>query len=150
MISGVVMRIWLGLALALAVGQPCAAERVKVELPSPLASTPLPSGTKTAPVSLTRLAANIAPGTPWAAENRSIYFMAPCVGEGEVSIWEEANNKIASKDSFDRIFRGALKDAGFNAGGDPQISSRTRHRPIFRSEPSSRTFATRAATTSRW
>lgn len=99
--------------------QPSVAQRVKVDLPPPLTAAPAPTGAATKPISLTRLAANIAPGTPWAAENQSPYFMAPCIGEGEVALWNESSNKIEQKDPFERVFREELKTAGFKSGSDP-------------------------------
>lgn len=113
------MRLVLGIGLALAMTSPVSAQRVKLVPPPPLAAKPAPPATQVRPVSLTRLAANIAPGTPWAAENTSPYYMVPCVGEGDVSVWQESYNKISSLDAFDRIFRDELAAAGLQISGDP-------------------------------
>lgn len=113
------MRGWLGVALAFALVGSSAAQGLKVDPPPPITPTPLSPDTKTKPVSLTRLAANIAPGARWLEETKSPYFMVPCVSTGDVTLWVEANNKIDGIETFDRIFRDQLKGQGFRTAGDP-------------------------------
>lgn len=113
------MRGLLGIALAFALVGSSAAQGVKADPPSPITPRPLSPDAKTKPVSLARLAANIAPGTRWAEEMKSPYFMVPCVSSGDVSLWREADNKIGGIETFDRIFRDQLKGLGFRTAGDP-------------------------------
>lgn len=110
------MRGLLGLAFALALAGSAAAENITVIVPPRLALEPLPSGSKTQALSLTRVAANIPPGTAWNANGGEL---AGLCTHYEVEHWVEGNNKIAAIDTFDRIFREELKAEGFSAGGDP-------------------------------
>ena len=89
-----------------------------MEVPPAIVVQPLPTNAKAKPVSLTRIAADIAPGTPWVDFNTTP-LMVPCIGSGDVARWTEADNKITAIETFDRIFRQELKVAGFHAGGDP-------------------------------
>ena len=113
------MRALIGVVLSLAIAAPAAAQGLKVTVPDPVAIPALPAGTKVQAVSLTRLAANIAPGTAWEEDQRAPYFMLPCVSAGELSYWKEANNSITALQTFDRVFRDELKKAGLKVGGDP-------------------------------
>ena len=116
------MRVVLGMIAALALGSACQAMGVDVVLPPPVASSPLPTGIKARPVSLTRIAANIAPGTPWADEAMlSGAIPMPCVLDrgSQVSLWKETNNTIRVTDTWQRVFRDELVAAGFSASGDP-------------------------------
>ena len=108
------------LIAALVVAGPCWA--VDVILPPAVSPSPLPPGAKAKPVSLTRIAANIAPGTPWADEAiLSGPVPMPCgLDRGvQVSLWKEANNTIQLTDTWERVFRQELTAAGFTASGDP-------------------------------
>ena len=95
------------------------AQSVEVVLPPPLKAEPLASGVQVQPVSLTRLAGNIAAGTPWFQEASPPYFLMPCILTEKPIRWSEADNKIGGFEAFERIFRDELKKAGFRAGGDP-------------------------------
>jgi S1-C subfamily serine protease len=108
----------IGAAMAAVLAASAAAETVHVVVAPPVSVTPLPADANPRPVALTRFAANIPPGTPWRDDARSPYFMVPCV-DGRVSLWDERDNKAAGFDSFERIFREELKDAGFRNGSDP-------------------------------
>lgn len=111
------MRWVLGFAMACAVFGPGAAQTFKVTVPPPAAVSPLPVDANPQPINLTRVAANIRPGTPW-GEVTSGPFPLPCTRD-RLLHWEEANNSIASAESFDRIFREELAAAGFRSSGDP-------------------------------
>ena len=96
-----------------------AAAAIEVTVPPAVIAAPLPADAKSRPVSLTRLAANISPGTPWRQDTQSPYFMVPCAVTTELRRWTEDDNKIGSIDVFDRIFRDEIRTAGFRAGNDP-------------------------------
>jgi len=114
---GRTMRWILGLGLALTVtGSAAAAESVKVELPSPITVAPLPAGAKAHPISLTRVAANMAPGTAWSDITLDNMI---CGLNREIGYWKESNNQIGSLSSFDRSFNEVLKASGFVGGRDP-------------------------------
>jgi serine protease Do len=114
------MRWIVGLGLALALAGPAAADGVTINMPEAAASpAPFPVGTKIRPVSLTRVAADIAPGTPWREADGPVYFFTPCIGKGEPDRWREGDNKVREITSFARLFRQELGTAGLQAAGDP-------------------------------
>jgi serine protease Do len=113
------MRWIIGAIVALLVAGPCTAESLKVVVPEPITTPPPPSGASVRSVSLTRVAANIAPGTAWRESTGSPYFFVPCLTAGDIDRWQEADNKVTSIETFERIFRTELGAAGFRAGGDP-------------------------------
>ena len=89
------------------------ASGLKVDMPPPVTVPSLPSGTKVQAVTLTRMAADIAPGTPWLEE--AVGF--GCSG-AQTTYWKESNNRI-SLTSFERVYREQLSSAGFVGGRDP-------------------------------
>jgi serine protease Do len=114
------MRWILGAGLALGLAGSAAADGVTIVMPEPVvAATPFPVGTKVRQVSLTRVAADIAPGTPWREADSPVYFFTPCISKGEPDRWREADNKVGEIVSFARLFRQELGTAGFQAAGDP-------------------------------
>ena len=68
------MRLALGFVLALALAGPCLAG-IEVVVPAPVQVTPLDPGAKPQPVSLTRMAANIPAGQPWARSGPVAFFI---------------------------------------------------------------------------
>jgi S1-C subfamily serine protease len=116
------MRAVLGFMVTLMLAGPCKAATVEVVVPPPVSPAPLPVGVKPRPISLTRIAANIPPGTPWADEALvGGPVPLPCgLDRGvQVSLWKEADNRIESIETWDRVLRQELTLAGFRAGGDP-------------------------------
>jgi S1-C subfamily serine protease len=104
--------------MALVLAGPAMAQNLTVTPPPPITASPLPAGFTAQPVALTRIAANIAPGTPY-QQIGAPPFAAACPMFGEIRYWKEADNKVTNLESFDRIFREELKGAGFRADGDP-------------------------------
>jgi S1-C subfamily serine protease len=86
---------------------------LKINVPPPIAVPELPAGTKVQPVSLTRIAANIAPGTAWLEETAGLACLV-----SQTTYWKESNNRVGLS-SFERVFRDQMASVGFNAGKDP-------------------------------
>lgn len=117
-VGGIEVRIVVGICLAWAAAGACQAQAIVVDVPAAVVVAPLPTEAKPKAVSLTRIAANIAPGTMWLDEQMSPYYMVPCVGGGDKTAWKESNNKISNLETFDRVFREELSKANFRTGGD--------------------------------
>lgn len=105
------MRLALGLALALVLVSPCAAQDLQVVMPPAADVTPLPSDAKVTPISLARMAANLPRGKDWA----EIFSYTPlgrrCYA-GQMVTWDPKLNRFDDPD-FHRAFHQELAEAGF-------------------------------------
>ena len=91
------------------------AQDFKFEPPARAVAMPAGPG-RTLPLTLTRMAANIPAGTPWAEMSAgSVPF--PCK-QRDLLKWEESDNALPTE-TFARILREELKAAGFSTSGDP-------------------------------
>lgn len=108
------MRFAVGLVLALALAGPCAAaETIQVDVPAPATVPALEAGARAAPVSFTRMAANLADGQGFADVRRS-YF---CAYTTDVLRWRSNMNQFSDPD-FERIFRQEFAKAGLKVSGE--------------------------------
>ena len=108
------MRFAVGMVLALALFGTASAETLKVDLPPPAVVPALEAGAQVAPVSLSRMAASLADGEPYA-----IWRLAwICNGPGTLFRWNSEMNDFSDPE-FERIFREELSQASFKVSGDP-------------------------------
>ncbi|MBW8814827.1 MAG: trypsin-like peptidase domain-containing protein [Caulobacterales bacterium] len=114
------------LAAALAMAGPCAAQHLEVVVPASVTPEPPPAGMAVKPISLARIAANMAPGTLWADETViASVFSRPCTSETSLvserltERWKESDNHIDEIGTWDRVLRQEFKTAGFAVADDP-------------------------------
>lgn len=111
-------RLWVGLAAGLWI-LPLSVLAAPLAPPPPVAIEPLPPGAAPRPVSLTRLGANIKPGTTWQTGSFTTAPYPCALGETATLQWKEEDNRISNLGVWDRAFRQELKSDGFAVGGDP-------------------------------
>ena len=107
------MRFAVGFLLALAIAGPCAAEIFPVDVPPPAVVPSLETGARPAPVSFSRMAANLAEGQIFAVVGNALL----CRIGGEPLRWRSSMNQFSDPD-FERIFRQEFAKAGLKVSGD--------------------------------
>jgi serine protease Do len=109
------MRIGLGIILAFTLAGSSFAQTARPAPAPAVEIVPLPIGVTVRPVSLTKMAADIRPGSPWITFEQKPFA---CIRQSDPITWKAEGNQIGEDGGFQRTFREELGKAGFKFAGD--------------------------------